>query len=168
MQCIHPSIFISLWFCIFAVKTSLVCSNQISLKGLPLVPLWHIVFSKLICSTNTSFYANIVTTLCNKLENKTDCVGLKICTMKIPLTQLSNRSWRPETRGCSCTCRNCAPTYIKWEFMTIFINFNFHCHLRSISLTGSEGCVWVYKISDLESSKHQFPVLMLAGVRVAY
>jgi hypothetical protein len=46
--------------------------------------------------------------------------------------------------------------------------FHFSLYLRSISLTGSEGCVWLYKISDLASSKHQFLVLMMAGVRVAH
>jgi hypothetical protein len=52
--------------------------------------------------------------------------------------------------------------------MTLFMNFTIRYHLRSISLTNSEEWVWAYKLSDLVRSKHQLPVLMLSGVRVAH
>lgn len=56
--------------------------------------------------------------------------------------------------------------YIKLVFMTLFMNSTLHNRLRNVSLTNAEG--WIYKLSDLASSKHHFPVLMLAGVGFAH
>ena len=117
----------------FMVKTSSIHSIQICLKDLPLVPSWHIVFLKLMFSKNMQFYACIMTILCDKLENKTGCFGRKICAIKALLKQKQDL----KHAVCSCTNQNSPSTYMKWEFMTLFMNFTIHYHLLSSSSNGA-------------------------------